>query len=1184
LADDFLINVEIDFKNAEQSARRMAEVLARFNAEVDSPALKRAEKNLASYAAGVDKAGNAAKKMEQSLSTTRYAMFSTGATLGIVSAALIGVSVAAYGTAIAFERNFANVVRTSAELRSSAEATRALRADFIDLAQTLPTSFQDLTQIGTLGNQLGVTADNLAGFTRTVAQFSTVTGMTVDATATAFGRLDSLLPGVEHNYNGLGSAILAVGVNSVSTEGEITKTSVQISAMSNQAGLAADEVIGLAGAFASVGVQPELARGTVTRLFSEMGKAAKNGGERLEGFAKISGVSAEQFAQGYGKPGFGDIFLSFMKGIAAQGTNANATLQALGINSVRDRPALINLANASDSLGRSFIETNGVAGLLQQTLDDARKGFAEGTEVYSQYGVITDTVAAKLQILGNNFQVFLDAAGQGSLGPLGGVLDLLSSFLKTITALTSTPWGQWVAGGTVALIGLMGALAGIGAAAALSMAGIIGMQQALVGLGGAAAMPGLLGLRIQLLEAGGAGITAARGLRLAELAVKGLGIAMATVGFVALADGVIQGIKALNGWGNNLDDVLSRIHEKINKYNLSEELSKVLSGNDFDAQINRAFGTHSINPVLSDLAAADEQLAQLAKTGQSVNAANELQYIASAFTAAGASSGEFTAYMTDTISALKASGYEIKQNSQGIWEIIPPTKEAAAAVGALGTAEEIAAQAAAEAEAAHRDLADSLGLSEEQLKSFESSLSSSSAGFLSLDDTLQRTQDKAKAFAQAQADASTDATDSWENFYDGSSISLEKFMQTLDEQIAEQQGWADSIAILVSKGAINAAQAMAEGGPKMADAAKQLAEAPLDELEKADEKFYLRGQLTTDAFGQGLTASIPALQDAGAKGGDAAVVALENAMLTGSPSAVAAVVAQFNLDSSLLPIQFQSKLSEPALTAAEGNLQAFSTRPRSPIEIGSEMSQPGLNATEGNLQAFRTAPRSPIEIGSRMNQPGLNATEGTLQAFRTAPRSPIEVGSEMNQPGLNRTEGTLQAFKNRPRTAIIDTEARTAAAESALNYLARSRTVTYTVQTVGSVQAVVGSNGQQITGIVGKATGGYIRGPGSGTSDSIPARLSNGEYVIRAATVRQYGVGFFDSINRGAAKFAQGGYVRGYAAGGAVSAGSNIVQLSPYDRRLLSIIADKSGVVIGHDVLANAANASNLNAAARRNN
>jgi TP901 family phage tail tape measure protein len=47
----------------------------------------------------------------------------------------------------------------------------------------------------------------------------------------------------------------------------------------------------------------------------------------------------------------------------------------------------------------------------------------------------------------------------------------------------------------------------------------------------------------------------------------------------------------------------------------------------------------------------------------------------------------------------------------------------------------------------------------------------------------------------------------------------------------------------------------------------------------------------------------------------------------------------------------------------------------------------------------------------------------------------------------------------------------------------------------------------------GYATGGYVSGPGTGTSDSISARLSNGEFVMRAKAVKHWGTNFLDSLN-----------------------------------------------------------------------
>jgi hypothetical protein len=61
----------------------------------------------------------------------------------------------------------------------------------------------------------------------------------------------------------------------------------------------------------------------------------------------------------------------------------------------------------------------------------------------------------------------------------------------------------------------------------------------------------------------------------------------------------------------------------------------------------------------------------------------------------------------------------------------------------------------------------------------------------------------------------------------------------------------------------------------------------------------------------------------------------------------------------------------------------------------------------------------------------------------------------------------------------------------------------------------------------GYATGGHVRGAGSGTSDSIPAMLSHGEYVVRAAAVKAVGVPTLDAINR--AGFADGGLVSPFA-------------------------------------------------------
>ena len=55
------------------------------------------------------------------------------------------------------------------------------------------------------------------------------------------------------------------------------------------------------------------------------------------------------------------------------------------------------------------------------------------------------------------------------------------------------------------------------------------------------------------------------------------------------------------------------------------------------------------------------------------------------------------------------------------------------------------------------------------------------------------------------------------------------------------------------------------------------------------------------------------------------------------------------------------------------------------------------------------------------------------------------------------------------------------------------------------------------------AQGGYVSGPGTSTSDSIPAMLSNGEFVMRADAVDRIGVPALDAMNNGQASPDLGG-------------------------------------------------------------
>ena len=131
-----------------------------------------------------------------------------------------------------------------------------------------------------------------------------------------------------------------------------------------------------------------------------------------------------------------------------------------------------------------------------------------------------------------------------------------------------------------------------------------------------------------------------------------------------------------------------------------------------------------------------------------------------------------------------------------------------------------------------------------------------------------------------------------------------------------------------------------------------------------------------------------------------------------------------------------------------------------------------------------------------------------------------------------------------------------------------------------AAQQAFGAEQQAAAGAGGFARGGPVFGAGSATSDSIPAWLSNGEFVVRAAAVRKYGLSLFSALNRmrldpGAfQRFAEGGLVRSlqvlmpqplsFADGGLVPQPASTASLRPIN---LTIGADSfAGLLAPEDV------------------
>jgi TP901 family phage tail tape measure protein len=402
----------------------------------------------------------------------------------VLSAGLAAIALAPVGIAINYEREFADVIRTTGVVDDEVER---LRQDFIQLKQDIPISWKEITDIGALAGQLGIAKNLIADFTGSVARFAATTDLNVTQSATLFGRLNQLISGVDGQFEKLSSAINRVGVVSVATESQIGAIAQNIASIANLSGFAADEIIGLSGALASLGIAPELARGTVTRLFSNINKSISLTGRNLDEFGRLTNRSAEDFAQAWADSP-AEALIDIFRGIDREGSRAERTLRELGITSVRDVPAILRLAQNSEL----------VADLVRQSAE----AFELGTESIEQYNTITSTLSERLKLLSQNFQLLISMSGEATAGAFGPLVDKANELVKALITITNNDVAKWAlfAASAVALllsglVGLVAFLAFAGAKASGLVTALIDTQKALLGTSASAkiASVGLFG-------------------------------------------------------------------------------------------------------------------------------------------------------------------------------------------------------------------------------------------------------------------------------------------------------------------------------------------------------------------------------------------------------------------------------------------------------------------------------------------------------------------------------------------------------------------------------------------------------------------------------------------------------------------------------------------------------------------
>jgi len=132
-------------------------------------------------------------------------------------------------------------------------------------------------------------------------------------------------------------------------------------------------------------------------------------------------------------------------------------------------------------------------------------------------------------------------------------------------------------------------------------------------------------------------------------------------------------------------------------------------------------------------------------------------------------------------------------------------------------------------------------------------------------------------------------------------------------------------------------------------------------------------------------------------------------------------------------------------------------------------------------------------------------------------------------------------------------------------------------QMFGGSGGGVGSLFSGIGSMLGFATGGPVWGAGTGTSDSIFAKLSNGEFVLTAAAHKKWGTGFLQMLNAGVMpNFAMPAFATGGAVGDLFGVGGGAPQVTVQNNNTSRLYLDPAHVAseigrtpqFGRDVIA----------------